>query len=352
MKKLLPFFLLLVSSYGKSQITFTQADLPLAGSSYLMAADYGYSGTVPAGGAMQNWDFSNLLNNQTDTFGFQAAAGTPYASNFANANLASHSVADSAWIYFQSNANGLYVDGTYLYGTAGGMFGGLNGAIDLNPNLCYAPTPFTYTNTRLETGRIVVDIDTALPYIRIILRIDQTFTADGYGSLILPNSTYPNTLRIKETQLTSDTFLIDVLGLGFYVPVSNSQEQSTYYRWYRNGQPSYLLGLSADSLGQQADQSEFLLGGSTVGLNEPLSTLNPGSQLYPNPAKDYVQLKIANPGEDLRFRLSDMSGRVVREKDISGMNAYGFYVNQLPAGMYVWTIEGSGRLEQGKVVIQ
>ena len=68
--------------------TITQADLPHAGTAFTMGNDTTYTAPVPAGGMGQVWDYSGLLNHRTDTNGFIAAAGTPYASCFRGSNFA------------------------------------------------------------------------------------------------------------------------------------------------------------------------------------------------------------------------------------------------------------------------
>ena len=56
-----------------AQPTITQADLPTAGKGWRVARDSAYVAAIPAGGAAVTWDYTGLINKETDTAGFAAA---------------------------------------------------------------------------------------------------------------------------------------------------------------------------------------------------------------------------------------------------------------------------------------
>lgn len=347
MKKSLFYLLFLSSFITKAQITITTNQLPYAGLGYITINDSAFVQPIPAGGANQTWNLSGQLGNDyLDTLGWVSASSTPYQSDFPSSNLASHEPNDSIYAYFTTNSSGFYINGFRSYGT------GL--PIDklvFSPANLYIPTPFTYGSTLNSNYRFVVDIDTALPYYRLASSVAQTFNGDGYGSLQLPNASYPSTLRIKNVQTSYDTVYIDATGLGFYLPVFNQASQSTNFYWLRTAQPSLILEVSADSLGQLANSATYFEGTAVTSIaDQPVAT-DQLPVVYPNPASDLVNISIPDPGVDpIRFILLDAQGRVVRETILEQVWQYGFYVNKLPAGIYTWNLSG-GVSAYGRLVV-
>ena len=215
-----------------------------------------------------------------------------------------------------------------------------------NPANLYLPTPFTYGNTQNSYYRFVVDVDTALPYFRLVHRVNQTFNGDGWGSLTLPNATYPNTLRVKNVQTVYDSLSTDVLGLGFYIPVSSTASQTTNYYWLRTQQPAMVLSIVADSLGNNGVSADFFEGSAITGLPDHTAQEKANVSVYPNPATELVTVSLPAPGtQQSVFRLTDVTGRVIRETSLEGILQYAFYVKNLEKGVYLWSVESSsGRL--------
>ena len=339
MKKLFILFFLCISIYTQAQITITTADLPTAGSSYILASDTNYTDLISAGGANQTWNYSQLVNNTQDTLAFQAASGTPYASTFPTANLAANSPADSIWAYFVSNANGLYLKGAYTYSAAG--IGGIsNTSIVYNPALIYAPTPFTFGSSRNEVSRFQLDISSTTPHIRLIHRTESTLTGDGYGSVTTPYATYPNTIRIKQVDLSYDSIYVDLIGIGFYTFAQASQSQSSNYKWYKNGNPSLVLSLNADSLGINVSGADFLFVPGATGISDVANqeSIKP----FPNPANDLLVIDIPNELKSQSTLLVyNNSGQLVNSTSLVDVNRYILDVKQYPAGLYSFIITGN-----------
>lgn len=337
----------MTSITADAQITITSAQLPYAGLGYLTAIDTSYTNAIPAGGAAQGWYLVNqFTQDDVDTIGWTLASSTPYAADFPTSNLASNSQTDSVYIYSTSNASGYYLDGVRYYGTAAPF--GVSKVV-FNPASLYLPVPFTYGDSQSSYTRFVIDVDTALPYVRLIHRVNQTYDGDGWGSLSLPNGTYPNTLRIKNVQTSYDSLLTDILGLGFYILVNSTASQNTNYYWVRQQQPALVLTINADSLGTTGISAEYLEGTSIAGTEELVSPKETNVSVYPNPATDLVTVQLPTPGTASSvFRLTDITGRVIRETSLEGMNRYGFYVNHLPQGVYTWTVDQSS----GKLIVR
>lgn len=350
MKKIFLLFAFLLPILLQAQITITTNQLPYAGLGYVNANDTSFIlPNFTVGGANQTWNFSAVLtNDQQDTAGWTTAVGTPYTADFPTSNLASDNQTDSIYSYYTSNANGFYLNGFRAYGSNTPF--SVN-KIVMNPAYLFMPVPFTFGDTQSSYFRFVIDVDTALPYYRLVHRVNQTFNVPAYGSLQLPNATYPNTICVKNVQTSFDSISIDVTGLGLYIPVSSSASQLTNYYWARTAQPSIVLTIVADSLGNNTETASYFEGTAVTGIESPTVPQDPNVTVYPNPASDLVYVNLPQPGNATTvFRLTDVQGRVVRETSLEGIQQYGFYVNRLPVGMYLWTIEELGAT--GKLIVK
>jgi hypothetical protein len=339
MKKLFTLILLGIALIGNAQITITTADLPTAGSSYVLATDTFYTGIISPGGANQVWNYSQLVNHTQDTLTFQSAAGTPYASNFPGATLAANSPLDSIWAYFTSNTSGLYLRGAYTYGAAG--IGGVsNTALVYNPDQIYIPTPFTYGSTRNEVSRFQIDITSMNPNIRVVRRTETTLTGDGYGSLTTTYATYANTIRVKSVDLSYDSVYVDLFGFGFYTLVDATQSQESSYKWYKNGNPSLVLSINSDSLATNVFGADFLYVPGTTGINALAK--QEAIKAYPNPASDILVIDIP---KDLKtestLQVYNNAGQLVNTVAINDLDRYMLDVKQYPAGLYSFILTGT-----------
>ena len=306
MNKLFFLILCLATLDGFSQPTITSTDLPFAGFYFTTGTDSTYNAAIPAGGANQNWNYSSLVNLLTDTAGFMPATGTPYAATFSGSNLSGYDRETNSYSYFTANSTGFFIDG---FGSSGGNF-------VLNPGQCFVPVPFTFGNTSTNVARNIVDTmytDTSgTTYtVRNIINITSHFNADGYGSLTLPNAVYQNTLRVRITETRYDS-LYALVG-PVYILIRSSATQFTYFRWFEHGgQASYLLGIKADSLGNNALSSEYLMASAV--LQVPKTESNHQLTIYPNPAVDQITLNRGSNSEPGLISIYTSNGQLVFEQ--------------------------------------
>lgn len=348
MKKLLLLILLSKSAISFAQITVNSTHLPSAGQAWIEARDEFYNANITPGGASQTWNYTGLLTTVLDTNAFLSSASTPYASFFPASNLALNQTQDSMYLYATKNTTGMYLDGFYFY-TATAPFG--QNAIPFSPSYTFIPTPFTYLDSQTSYYKYVIDIDTALPYIRFVHYVDVSFLCDGYGALQLPGNTYPNTLRVKQVETSYDSLLADTVGAGNYFSFGPPTiEQNTTYRWFKNSHPTVLLTLESDSTGVACNQSSYLFSSFTTSVAENPTT-EPQVSVFPNPASSTVNVLLPQEGKDGDvFRLMDINGKVIRETAMKGMKQYSFFVTGLESGIYVWSINSLAA--QGKMVVK
>lgn len=336
MKQIFTFFICFCISMNVSaQITITQSDLPSVGHAWIMASDSNYNTTISAGGANQNWNYSSLLNNYPDTFGFVSPSSTPYANLFPMSGMAAVDPAGNGYAYYSSNISGLYFNG-FTDGTLTIMY--------QQPRLIF-PTPITYNDSRNDVGRYQLDttyIDTSGNSfnVRIIQRIETASLCDGYGSLDLPNATYNNTLRLKITSIQYDSILVDLLGLGIYTPFQSSSTTSSSYNWVKAGPNAILMTIDSDSTTTNTTRSGYQLAYAVfTGLQAPEKKLS--LLTYPNPSNDvlHVQLNDALVG-DKKLMIYDSSGRCIVQEIFSDQ-ALAINVKSLSNGIYHLVVTGN-----------
>ena len=164
------------------------------------------------------WDFSNLTITP-DAFSqeYIDPANTPYTSDYPSANLAVVSGGGAATSY----AYYIIQSGDFeLIGTASDQ---LNGPYD-DPDLLLS-TPFSFGDQFSDdfSGTTVSVAGTSYFY------GSKTVEADANGTLILPDVTFDNVLRVKMVQTRTDSF--EIPGVSTAITTNNT----TSYTWHAPG---------------------------------------------------------------------------------------------------------------------
>jgi hypothetical protein len=336
MKKLYFLILFAIPFCSLAQPTITQTDEPILNLIVGTAIDNGFTGPVPSSGANQTWNYSSLQWVDTGGAHFIAVEGTPYQANFPNANLAVNDPVKNEWIYFRTAASGFYIDGL---DSAGINF-------SFNPSWMYLPVPFTYPDSRTNRGRAQIDSTVDFGFgptpARLIHTVDDYFTSEGYGTLMIPGNTFSNTLLIKDRQVTTDTVLAD-FGFGYMlvpgVPPTTSQAHT--YRWVRhNGPDAFLLEIRADSLGTTAYRSEYQLI-STISVPE-IQKQAVRVNTYPNPTAGEIHIDLgAEKNISGTINIYNTMGELVRATSFADVSALSINVNRFSSGLYHFSIISS-----------
>jgi hypothetical protein len=328
-------------SLGSSAQTLVQSDLPFAGLAWTSGVDTNYADPIPPGGSSQNWDFSTLQYSYVDTSGFGVAAGTPHASTFPGANLAAHKVSTNEWTYFTSSSTGFYING-YVNDTI---------TIVIDPPQMYVPVPFSYGDMHTNISRVVIDTTLLGFPAQIIINFHADFHADGFGSLTTPTATYPSTLRVKETMLETDSFMVDYLQTGTYTLFATVESQKTYFRWFQHGATAnYILGIDADSLGTFATRSDYVMQWAVLGTSE--NTFESGLFVHPNPASSLVTIE-SSPDALSAVDFYNLTGEKILHAGDGGYRHGKIHadVSGWPPGIYFYTATAEGKQFRGKISV-
>jgi hypothetical protein len=186
-----------------------------------------------------------------------------------------------------------------------------------------------------------------------------TGEADGYGTLILPNGTFDNVIRVKIVDESVDS---TDLGLGIVEKVIST---TTTYFWYSAVHPGPLVireasegiqvaiveGLPNDTIAIDPDSSFSFDITATTSSNEFFQTNAFELGASPNPFTEQLNLSFAaQRNEQLEFELRNSLGQIVMRRNInaiSGSNQLNFETGSLPPGAYVAILKGE---DKGSVI--
>ncbi len=335
-------------------ITITGSDAPQTGESWteLMDNRYGMH-QIGAGGAAQTWDYSNAFEvDDTVVTNFVSVASVPasYSANFPNATIASYNPGDSMAVFFKQDATGFYVDGM---GTDPVVVEGITVShFPFEPDMLVVPGPFTYGDTRSNTGKMIIEGSVGIAQFRMVITTYQSFVADGYGSLTTPAGTYPNTLRVREFSYSIDSTYTN-FGAGWSpIPGSSYSDTTITYTWYKNGPGARLMTLQEDAFNPGTSIAAGYQSSVMVSAPEQIA-VTPASNVYPNPVVNKpVTFDIENANAT-RLVITDMLGRQVKTENVAGLNRLVLATNQFGAGTYMYSLldKNGNRIDNGRFVI-
>lgn len=223
MKKLFFLLALAIPAITFGQLTVKNAEDFTIGT-VLKFQECDTTNVQPGGlGPNQTWDFSTLkATKDTVTEWMVSPSSTPSGSQFQTSNTV-EKYSDGNYVYANKTA-----DKSYLLGYVSSKS---NMTINYPKPILFAERPYTF-------GVIISDSFTdncASPYYSFNGVGSVILEPDGYGTLILPNKTYHNVLRVKVLQSETDT-----------VKQYNSTSKmvSVTYAWFDGVNKSALLKIS------------------------------------------------------------------------------------------------------------
>lgn len=296
-----------------------------------------YAPVVSAGtaGTDQTWDFSTLVADSSDYVFIEDPAATPGAADFPNATAAI--VAPEGTQYFEASATLVELVGPSLLGQTAPL---------TNP-ASFLPLPCTYQTSWEDDFAGTID----LMGFALEVTGDVVAIADGYGTLILPEGTVTDVLRINRITTT----IINT-------PFGGGQIEENAYAFYQVGLGVPILEISGTTgdlpvLGPVDISSLKWIDVTNVGLNDQVA--DPiGITVFPNPAVDNVRIDFSLVGgRNVSIELFDLTGRQVSTMNVNtatnGMHSTTMDVSELPSGMYLVRImDNKGRVGTTRFNVQ
>lgn len=249
--------------------------------------------TEGTAGANQIWDYTNLSPIPSAAFQLKYldAATTPYADSFALSNLATEYVDDDgvvSYAYFNQTGNQLWF--------LGAAFSEAIQVYD-NPDLL-AQTPMNFNDMHAHSYSGYFN------YSGYAGNIYGTKTSkyDAYGTLKMPETTYPNAVRTYTHEVRTDSVGFEA---GAY---SIDITEEDYYAWFVPGIHSAVMEVRYSTMVTQTVIPGFPTQVTTLPTEKAVTyQLNPTSAVgeQPNPTTRFeMQLVAANPVADQRITLS------------------------------------------------
>ena len=257
--------LLLVSASTIAQPTLTAIGCnPVIGYTSTTVSNGGFA--QGNSGANQTWNLASIGNTGSSTSNFVSVNSTPNGAQFSNANLAVSSGGAYSFLNVSITASTLL--GIVALGS-GTVITYSNGEDGLR-------FPFTFGNT--YTDQWAATFTSGIDFFRTG---STTVTADGYGTLITPNGTYNNVLRIHFVQNYNDSSEFVIIN---YV--------NDEYFWYKDGIKEALANTSTFSVDGGTPSMFGGYAAGSVGLEN--NELSSNLILFPNPASETINLTLQN----------------------------------------------------------
>jgi hypothetical protein len=336
MKKFITLCAFLISLNAFSQITITNADMPVANDTVRLSTTFDQWSIDPTlTGANYTWDYSFLTETTQELDTFFAVTTTPFAYQFFFNNqilYPSHKASfatrgidfDLFGVVTMTNVFDFFkVDaGQYSNVGFGANINGIPASVRSIPVDTIFKFPLDYTDTYTSHGEWIMSIPNTFTYGQ---RKVRDVNVEGWGTLITPLGTF-QTLKVKMDIDIIDTLSVDSLSINFSFP----RPTATEYHWLANGYNVPLLQINT-SFGnittiKYQDSLRTNLG---IPEEESLNIIT-----YPNPTSDY--LVVQSDGKyffDL-IELYDMNGKLVLSQIGNNTFINILNVNHLANGMY------------------
>lgn len=131
---------------------------------------------------------------------------------------------------------------------------------------------------------------------------------------------------------------------GFYETERSMKEHSANDT-YANIDPVYVLNVGKAAVGAL---QHFAVATSVLGTNESSQSKLESIKIYPNPAKDILNLEIPTEFKNFSFEIKDMNGRLISTHE----NEKTINVSKLSSGVYLCTVKSDGETVTKKVIIE
>ena len=325
----LPFALILAVYLTNAQPVFQSSNLPTTGDQITYnLADSSSIASSGAAGSNVRWDFSGVrINGDSMLLRYEDPTRSPYADVFPEATVAEQNA--DTWSYFERTGS----TWTRL-GESSDFF---QGSQWTDP-LTIASFPWVFGQQIVDEMQHIFISDGT-----VTRRNGQiTSTYDGYGTLILPQGSFENVMRIHYDQVMIDSSEFPV-GPSTVDIVVTSRIQA--WIWYQPGKHQPLFAMDTTTIqiemgpplnrNQITQQVHVQVSRTSplVSVRETASGNHPDLEVHPNPAVGDVVVTVGDHANGATILVMDPYGRVVDSSTVqNGENR--FHLGHLPAGVY------------------
>lgn len=318
MKYSLLFLSLCVVGAAHAQPTITGNSNPVGNEYYW----YINAPSVPAPGSNGSgitWDFSSLPISTKTGIEYLPCPSAPRCGDYAGSTYAA-SEGTSDYSYWIADNNKLALNGVYAAGVS----------FTYSNPMEIIQYPFTYSDN-FNDSFAASFLSGSYTFDR---RGEAVVTADGYGTLRLPQATFNNVLRVHVLENYSDAFA----GTTPYFYTTNS------YYWYAPGERSFLAKHTSISINGGVPTEMFSYSFRFPAGVPMEADMEDRVALFPNPASDLLRIRFGvAEATEVHISLMDMMGRPIRNTSFrassAGQHEAQLQTADLPTGLYLVRID-------------
>ncbi|GAA4155458.1 M28 family metallopeptidase [Chryseobacterium ginsenosidimutans] len=130
---------------------------------------------------------------------------------------------------------------------------------------------------------------------------------------------------------------------GFYENV-RSYNEHTVNDTFANVDPTYVFNVGKAAVGAL---QHFAVATSLLGTNETAANTLESIKIYPNPAKDFLNIELPKDVKNFNLEITDLNGRLILNKE----NETKINVSGLVNGAYLCTIKANDKIAVRKIII-
>ncbi len=289
-----------------AQPVISSSILPVIGDTIKVGVDTLLVSPGPAG-ALVNWDFKNLPLHYSSSRIYLAPAATSYASFAPAATIVRTDPAGTFYSFWKNNTS----VSTYY------------GFIEFNKyDQSYNSLPIGYYKFPLTYLKTYVDSFSATTNPGAVVGAGKYyFSADAWGTLILPHKTVSNTLRTKSVLYIGDSAV-------------NNYSLTVDYAWYLEGKKDPLLVISSVVV-NHALYKKFAIYDNAVGTGIQVVNNMKAINLYPNPASNQLVVLNSNLAQHTDYVIYSMQGDMMMQGELlEGQTTLD--ISKLSPGVYLF----------------
>lgn len=209
------------------------------------------------------------------------------------------------------------------------------------------PLPLTFDDNYNSRGYTKADFNPFFDGIFIQYRERSTFV-DGHGTLITPYNTF-DVIRMHHVIDEIDSFYFD-LGFGAtWFPLNVPRRH--FYEWWTKGEKLPVFSISTTEFSGDENITSISYRDIYLGLDASTDDFEVNNMRYfPNPTTD-----ILNVEADFLIQsctLFDSSGKLISEQKVHSEKSTIIDMSELTAGVYIISIQGSGKSELRRIIKQ
>ncbi len=335
-----------LATLTNAQVTVDQNDLPQGGVTHVfqnVTPDLFLD--VESSGPGWVWDFSSLTVVDSTALEVHDIGNASFTSQFVFNGFDSNYQADHFYTFLNvpdfGEAGGealpieldevvgyhQYANGTYNLVGLGLTIAGFELPVAFDDVDEVHPFPLTVDAALESTASYTIQVPATLTY-----AVDQTrYSAiDGYGTLLLPDGTSHEVLRLKSTVLSFDSIYFDLAGEGFAF-----ERETVTYSWLSDGGMPWMEVSTTFGI-----PSVVRYQGSAPFAPSGLQDLTEAPHLFPNPVQAGQSVRLGT-NDAVRWTVHTLAGSLRKTTQGTILSTEGW-----PPGMYFVRNEGTGSIRR------